>query len=146
MRSGETVRIKTLGLLCAALAVAFGAGCGAPATSTPEEESLAGMSFYQRMGGSAARIFAEAKSVLDDLGFKIVSVRENAAINARLDSPKRPIHAYLKIVSGDRLYIRLYNLRGDERDEWTMRLFTSIRNSIEGKPAEKEKQGRLKRG
>ena len=132
--------------LGAGLAVAFGAGCGAQIVSNPEDETLPGESVYQRMPGSAPRIFLEAKNVFDNLGFRIVSVRENAAINARLDSPKRPIHAYLKIIGGDRVYIRLYNLEGDEHDEWMMRLFTSIRGSIEGTPAEREKRGQPKQG
>ncbi|MHC5055390.1 MAG: hypothetical protein ACYTKD_11805 [Planctomycetota bacterium] len=144
--AGQGLRIGTLAVFGAALALSLTAGCGAPIVTNPEDDLLVGEQIYQRMPGSAPRIFLEAKNVLDNLGFKVVSVRQNAAINARLDSPKRPIHVYLKILGGDRLYIRLYNLQGDEHDEWMTRLFASIRASIVGTPAEREKKGRPRQG
>ena len=144
MRATQIFKAGTLAVVAAALALV--AGCGAPIVSNPEDDLLAGEQIYQRMGGSSVKIFMHAKNVLDELGFKVISVRENVAINARLDSPKRPIHAYLKILSGDRLYIRLYNLEGDEHDEWITRLFANIKDSMRGNPAEREKRGRPKHG
>lgn len=126
--------------------VVLGAGligaCGAPAVTNPEDEALVVGQVYKTMPGSTAKIFSDAKSALDGLGFRIVSVRENAAINARLDSPKKPIHVYVKIVAGNRVYISIYNVTGDEHDEWLTRLFTSIEASIRGTKAEQERPAR----
>ncbi len=143
---GTKLGAGTLAFLGAGLVVGLSAGCGAPVASDPGNEMLYGDQIFQRMPGSAPKIFLEAKKVLDNLGFKIVSVRENMMINARLDSPKRPIHVNLKIFAGDRVYIRLYNLSEDEHDEWIMRLFRGIRASIQGIPAEREKRGRPRQG
>jgi len=130
--AGKGLRTGTLAALGVGVALSLAAGCGAPVVLEVEEELLVGEQTYQRMPGSAASVFTHAKKVLDLMGFKIVSVRENVAINARLDSPKRPIHAFLKIRGSDRLYIQLYNLDEEQEEEWSRRLFSTIRASIDG--------------
>jgi len=127
------LRTWTCAALGLGLALSLSAGCGGTvAVERQEEELLIGEQVYQRMPGSSATVFLHAKRVLAKLGFKIVSVRENRVINARLDDPKKPIQAYVKIRSDERLCIRLYNLDKDEREEWTERLYSSIAASIEG--------------
>ncbi len=135
-----------LALFGAGAIAAFCAGCLTPIVTNPEEDMPGAENIYRRMPGSTARIFAECKNVLDRLGFKVVSVRENAAINARLEAPRRSIHAFLKILGGDRLYIRLYTLDGQEKDEWMTRLYREIKGAILGTPAQREKRGRPGRG
>ena len=137
MRATQVSRAGTLAVFAAGFALVLTTGCGGPIVTGGDGDLLMGDQIYQRMPGSAPRIFLEAKNVLGDLGFKIVSVRENELINAKLDSPKHPIIVNLTILGGDRLFIRLYNLRGDEHDEWVERLFANIRASIEGVPVDR---------
>jgi len=132
MDANRGLRTGTLAALGVGLALSLATGCGAPIVMEAEQELLVGEQTYQRMPGSAASVFLHAKKVLASLGFKIVSVRENDVINARRDSPKRPIHVFLKIRGSDRLYIQLYNLDEDEEEEWTRKLFSTIRASIDG--------------
>ena len=126
------LRTGTLAALVAGVALSLVTGCKAPVVVEVEDELLVGGQAFQRMPGSAASVFMHAKKALSSLGFKIMSVRENDVINARLESPKRPIHAFLKIRGSDQLYIQLYNLDEDEEEEWTRKLFSTIRASIDG--------------
>ncbi len=139
-------RAWTLALSWAA--VITGAGCGTAIMMNTQEEMPAGRYPYRRMPGSSARIFAEAKRVLDRMGFAIVSERENMALNGRLDVARKPVPVllYLTISRGDRVYLRFYNLTAAEEEEWTAKVFHNIRAAVMGTPAEREKRGRPRRG
>jgi hypothetical protein len=121
-----------------ALSLSLMTGCAAPIVVTPQHDLLVGEQIFQRMPGSVSKIFLESKRVLSILGFKIVSVRGKTFINAKLDSPKRPIVANLKILGDGSLSIRLYNLKGAEHDEWLERLYTGISDSLEGIPVKRQ--------
>ncbi len=124
------------------------AGCGTVVMTNPQEEMPAARHAYRRMPGSSAKIFAEAKKVLDRMGFTIVSERENMVLNGKLDVARKPVAIllYLTISRGDRVYLRFYNLTAAEEEEWTARVFHNIRAAVMGTPAEREKRGRPRRG
>ena len=95
IKMGQKLRRGTFAFFGAGIALSLSlsltTGCGAPMAVTPTDDLLVGEQIFQRMPGSGPKIFLESKKVLLSLGFKIVSVRENAFINAKLDSSKRPI-------------------------------------------------------
>lgn len=129
-------------------AVITGAGCGTAVVTNPQEDMPASRHSSRRMPGSSARIFAEAKRVLDRMGFAISGVRENQALMGRLDVARKPVPVFLwlTITRGDRVYLRFYNLTPAEEEEWTARVFHNIRAAVMGTPAEREKRGRPRRG
>lgn len=129
-------------------AVVAVAGCGTSVMVSTQEEMPAGRYAYRRMPGSSAKIFAEAKGVLDRMGFAISGERENQALMGELEVARKPVPVllYLTISRGDRVTLRFYNLTPAEEEEWTAKVFHNIRAAVMGTPAEREKRGRPRRG
>lgn len=128
------MRPKLTWALALSLAAAFGAGCGGPVMSDPEQVMPGTEHASRRMPGSTVRIFTEARKVLGQMGFTVVSERENALLNAKLELPRKrePIHVNLMMFGGDRVYLRLYNLTEAEREKWAEKIFRNIRHAITG--------------
>ena len=137
---------NSLMLALSLVAATLGSGCGTVPLSQAEQDMPGEQGASRRLPGSTARIYNEAKTVLAQMGFTIVSERENRLINAKVELPRKPepVHINLLMLGGDRVYIQPYNLTEAEKEKMTDRIFLKITHAIKGVPDEEERRKRQK--
>ncbi len=137
---------NTLMLALSLAAATLGAGCGTVPLTQAEQDMPGAQGASRRLPGSMARIYNEARTVLAQMGFTIVSERENRLINGKIELPRKPepVHINLGMLGGDRVHLRLYNLSDAEKEKMADKIFLKITHAIKGVPDEDKRRKRQK--
>ena len=137
------------GVACCGAVLAGVVGCGGT-VRRPEGWMPLTEQNYRRFSGGTARIYAAAKQAMDKMGVLVTGERaDRNQIHGKLDIARQPVHLYVKISSGNRVYVTVYNLGRDEADEWRLKFYEQMETAIRGAPSERPPgrgRGRGRRG
>ncbi len=132
---------RTMWLACCGAMLAPLVGCGG-AVRRPEESMPLTRHDFRRFSGGTARIYDAAKLAMDKMGALVTGERAaKGQIHGKLDIARQPVHLYVKVAGGNRVYVTVYNLKKKEADEWRMRFYEAMEAAIRGAPSERPRAG-----